>query len=133
LERLPALDGAFVQLVAAPDYLPGIALAADPDRERQAVVALLADHPVAHVSEPVELALLETDALRQPLDLARHLGDRLAQRIHADEPLIHQAENELRAAPPAARIAVQVAVAGNQQAPALKVGGDYQPHLLRPL
>ena len=70
LELVPARDRALPQLVARADDLPGVAVGAGPDRQRQAVVALLADHPVAHVPEPVELALLEADARRQPRDLA---------------------------------------------------------------
>src|SRR5204863_353567 len=77
LERLPARNGAVTQLVAAADHLPRLAVLAHPDRQRQAVVALLADHPIAHVSEPVELALLQADPFGQPVDLARDFGDRL--------------------------------------------------------
>ena len=75
------------------DDLPAVAVGALPDRQRQAVVALLADHPVAHVSQPVELALLEADPLRQPGHRARRGADRLAQRVHGDEPLVDEPED----------------------------------------
>ena len=93
------------------------------DRQRQAPVALLADHPVVHVPEPVELALVAE--VGDPADLVDDLHDLVAQagvdllpaqrlarlvvdRPHADEPLVDEAEDERRAASPAVRVAVDV-------------------------
>ena len=131
LEGLPAGDRAIAQLVTTADHLPRLAVLADPDGQREAVVALLADHPVAHISQPVQLALLEADALRKPADLTRDLRDRLPQRVHPDEPLVDQPEDELRAASPADRVAVQVTLSRHEQALALQVGSDVERHVLR--
>ena len=84
------------------------------DRQRQTPVALLGDHPVVHVGEPVELALqAET---RDPADLARDVHHRLAQVVHADEPLVDQPEDEIGAAAPADGIAVLVLLGPVEQA-----------------
>ena len=121
LERLPALDRALVELLAAADDLDRAARRAVVDRQRQAPVALLADHPVVHVAQPVELALVAE--VRDPADLVDDVhdlvaqagvdllgGQRLArlvvQRTHADEPLVDEAEDERRPAAPAVRVAV---------------------------
>ena len=77
------------------------------DRQRQAPVALLADHPVVHVAEPVELALVAE--VGDPADLVDDVHDLVAQarvdllrrerlarlvvdRAHRDEPLVDEAE-----------------------------------------
>ena len=93
------------------------------DRQRQAPVALLADHPVAHVAQPVELALVaEAGDPADPVDDLHDLvaqarvdllaGQRVARlvvdRPHADEPLVDEAEEQRRAAAPAVRVAVAV-------------------------
>ena len=123
LELLPAGDRALAELVLRADDLPRVAVGALPDRQGEAVVALLADHPVAHVPEPVELALLEADARRQPRHLARGSADRLAQRIHGDEPLVDEAEDQLRPAAPAVGVGVGVLLGRHEQSLALEVGG----------
>ena len=124
VERVPAGDGALAELVLRADDLPRVAIDALPDRQRQAVVALLADHPVAHVSEPVELALLEADVRRQPRHVARRAAHRLAQRVHGDEPLVDEAEDQLRPTAPAMGVRVRIALGRHQQPSALEVGGD---------
>ncbi len=123
VELVPAGDGALPQRVARLDHLPGIAVGAGPDRQRQAVVALLADHPVGHVPEPVELALLQADARRQPGGPPGRVAQLGPQRIHGDEPLVDQAEDDLGAAAPADRVRVAVLLAGHQQPLALEVLG----------
>src|SRR5512142_2733874 len=113
LERLPSGDGTGAELVLSGDHLPRRAVGADPDRQGEPVVALLADHPVAHVSQPVELALFQADPLGQPRDLTGDACDRLAERVHGDEPLVDETEDELRPAAPADRVAVEIALAGD--------------------
>ena len=102
VELLPALDGALVQLLAAADHLEVAAVVADVDRQRQAPVALLGDHPVFHVAQPVQLAIKPKAGIqRHRLDDA---DQPLAQLMHRDEPLVHQAEDQFGAAAPAVRI-----------------------------
>ena len=50
LELVPALDGALLQLGLGADDLEVAAVLAVVDRQREAVVALLRDHPVVHVA-----------------------------------------------------------------------------------
>ncbi len=121
LEILPACDGPLVELVAPTDDLDRAARRAVVDRQRQAPIALLADHPVVHVAEPVELALVAE--VRDPADLVDHVHDLVAEagvdllggqrrawlvveRTHADEPLVDETEDERRPAAPAVRVAV---------------------------
>ncbi len=121
LELLPALDGTLPELVAPADHLDRPACRAVVDRQRQPPVALLADHPVVHVAEPVELALVAE--IRDPADPIDRLHDLVAeacvdllrrqrlawlvvQRPHRDEPLVDQPEQQGRAASPAVRVAV---------------------------
>src|ERR1035437_8753841 len=121
LECLPAFDRPFGQLLATADDCNLAAMGALVDRERQAPIALLADHPVVHVEEPVELSLIpETgdpgDAFDHFHDLvakarvhlfASHLVTRLVvNRAHADVPLVHETEHEGCPATPAVRVAV---------------------------
>ena len=73
--------------------------------KRQAPVALLADHPVAHVVQPVQLAV--EGPTGEPADLPRDVLDLVPPR-HVDVPLVHVAEQQRRLAPPAMRIAVRV-------------------------
>src|SRR5207302_1306031 len=44
--------------------------------------------------------------------------------VHVDEPLIHQAEEQLRLAAPAVRVAVRILLAGKEQALVLQVAQD---------
>ena len=121
LEPLPALDGALLELLAPADDVDPAARRAVVDRQRQAPVALLRDHPVAHVQEPVELAVVAE--LRDPPDPIHDLHDLVAQarvdlgrgqgvarlvvnRPHRDVPLVDEPEDEGRATPPAVRVAV---------------------------
>ena len=123
LEPFPTHDRASLQLLAAADDLDRAAGRAVVDRQRQPPVALLADHPVVHVAEPVELALIPE--VRDPADAVDDLHDLVAQaplellrrqlvarlvvdRTHADVPLVDQAEDERRAASPAVWVAVVV-------------------------
>ena len=81
-----------------------VAVRAEVEGQRQAPVALAADAPVAHVAQPVlhPLAVLR----RRPLDAAGGLDHRLADLVAADEPLVHQPEDQLGAAAPADGVAV---------------------------
>ena len=109
-ERFPALDRTGLQFLAAADHVHPAAGAAVVDRQRQPPVALLADHPVVHVAEPVELPLVAE--VRDPADLVDHVHDLVAQagvdllrgqrfarlvvdRAHADEPLVDETEDEV--------------------------------------
>src|SRR6266576_591402 len=123
LERFPAVDRPALELLAASDDIERAARLTVVDRQRQAPVALLADHPVAHVDQPVELPLVPEAG--DPADLVddfhdlvaearvdlllRQLGPRfVVDRAHADEPLVDEPEDERRLATPAVRIAVDV-------------------------
>ena len=120
LELAPALNGARGQLFPAGQDVDSAARAVV-DRQGQAPIALLADHPVMHVQEPVQLPLVTES--RDPLDVADYIHDLVSQAgvdlgrskfcarrrvdlTHADVPLIDEAEDERRAATPAVGIAV---------------------------
>ena len=124
LELVPALDGALLQFGLAADDIEPVAVAALVDGQREAVVSLLGNHPVVHVPQPVEFARVAE--LRNPADVVHHFHNLVAQAVrllvggqllarllvllaHADEPLIHQPEDQLRVAAPADRVAVRVA------------------------
>ena len=119
------------ELLAAADHVERAAGGAVVDRQRQAPVALLADHPVVHVQEPVELALVAER--RDPADPVDDLHDLVAQagvhlgrgqllarpvvdRAHADVPLVDQPEDQRRAAAPAVRVAVGVRLQAVEEA-----------------
>ena len=105
-ERLVALDGALLELdLGAEDVEPAARLALE-DGQREPPVALLRDHPVVHVPEPVELVLAAE--LRDPADALGDRHDLRARLVHADEPLVDDAEEELGGAAPADRVAVRV-------------------------
>src|SRR5690606_33887 len=106
LELVPTRDRALFELLLTADYVEPAAVATGPNRQRQAPVALLGDHPVVHVFEPVELPL-EAE-LWNPPDLLRDLLDLLAPRIDGDEPLLDQAEDQIGPTAPARRVAVSV-------------------------
>ncbi len=139
LERVPALDRAALELLAPADDVERAALPAVVDRQREAVVALLGDHPVAHVQQPVELALVAEP--RDPADPVDDLHDlvpearvdlRLGQRLaglvvdlaHADVPLVDEPEQQRRPAPPAVRIAVAVGLEVVEEPPPLEIVDD---------
>ena len=128
-----------LELLATADDVERPAGAAVVDRQREAVVALLGDHPVAHVQEPVELPLVAerrdppdpVDALHDlvaeaGVDLGR--GQRLARLVvdlaHADVPLVHEPEQQRRAAPPAVRVPVAVRLEVVEERPPLEVVDD---------
>ena len=144
LELLPALDGALLEFVAATDDLDSPAGRAVVDRQREPPVALLADHPVVHVAQPVELTLVAE--VGDPADLVDDLHDLVAQagvdlllgqrlarlvveRAHADEPLVDEAEDERRAASPAMRVAVGDGLEPVEAALALEVLDDRVGHI----
>ncbi len=120
-EPVPSVDGALAQLADASDDAHRAARRAVVDRQGQPPVALLADHPVVHVQQPVEFALVAEAG--DPADLVDHFHDLVAQArvdlfareplaglvvdlAHADEPLVHQPEDKRRAAAPAVRVPV---------------------------
>ncbi len=125
-----------LQLLAPADDVEVPAGRAVVDRQRQAVVALLGDHPVAHVEEPVQLPLVAE--ARDPPDPVHDLHDLVAEGgvhlllrqlvarpvvdlAHADVPLVHEAEQERRAAAPAVRVAVAVRLEVVEEPPLLEV------------
>ena len=115
-----------------------------PDGQRQPPVALLADHPVVHVAQPVHLAGMAESGIQ--LDLVDHIHDLVAQAAlfflrghllarfvvqfaHADEPLVHQAEDQLGVAAPADRVAVGVRFDLVEHALSLQVLEDRLGHI----
>ena len=125
-----------LKLLPAADDLERAARLAVVDRQRQSPVALLADHPVVHVQEPVELPFVAEAG--DPADLVDDLHDLVAEarvdlllrqlgsglvvdRAHADEPLVDEPEDERRAAAPAVRIAVDVGLEAVEASLALEV------------
>ena len=98
------------------------------ERQRQAPVALAGDAPVAHVAQPVLHALAEVAASTR-----RGVGvdHRLADLVAADEPLVDDAEDQLRPAAPAVRVAVLVRLPAGEPAAVLEVLGDEVGHLVR--
>ena len=122
-EFIPALDGTLFQFVFVADHLVVAAVIADPDGQGQAPVAFLGDHPIMHIPQPIQLAFMTK--LRDPADLVDHIHDLVAQGFffllsgdllawfvielaHADEPLIHQAEDQFGLAAPAGGVAVGI-------------------------
>jgi len=139
LERVPALDRPLPQLLAPADDVERPARLAVVDRQRQAPVALLRDHPVVHVQEPVELPLVAE--VRDPPDPVDDLHDLVAEarvdlrrrqlvawpvvdRAHRDVPLVDEPEQERRLAPPAVRVAVAVGLEVVEEATPLEVVDD---------
>ena len=114
LELFPTRHGPLLQLVFAADDLERAALRAVVDGQRQSPVAFLGDHPVVHVAQPVHLAFQAEGW--DPPGLTDHAHDLVAQLIHRDVPLIHQAEDQFRLTTPADGIAVFVALRAVEQA-----------------
>src|SRR5207247_11266327 len=83
--------------------------------------ALSRDVPVAHVAQPVvhPLPVLR----RRPLDLLIGVQERLPELVAADEPVVHDAEDERRLAAPADGVAVDDRARLDQEA-ALAQGRD---------
>ena len=120
-ELVPALDGTRLQLLHRADHVElRRVFLVHPDGQRQAPVALLRDHPVAHVAQPVALAGLAVDALREERDLVGDLHDVAAEAglgqplAHVQKPLVHEPVDQLGLAAPAVRVAVDVALDGEQ-------------------
>src|SRR5262249_30686948 len=112
IEDVPAMDGFLFELLPAADHHEVLTRAANPDRQSESPEALLGDHPVAHVAQPVQLARF---ALRRnPLDGWDYALDAVAP-VHADEPLIHRTKHQFRFAAPAVWIDVRIAFARDQK------------------
>src|SRR4051794_2838087 len=122
-EPVPASDGARLQLVTTAYHVEVAARLALPDRQGQSPVALLGDHPVGHVHEPVDLAVVAEAG--DPVDLVDDVHDLVAQAAlflpladlvsglvvdlaHRDVPLVDDAEQQSGAAAPAMWVAVRV-------------------------
>jgi hypothetical protein len=122
-QGLIALNSPFFQFLVVTDDMIVIAVIADPDGQRQPPIALLGDHPVMHILQPILLA--GQTEFRDPADLIHHIHDLVAQAgrffflgqlfagffitlAHADEPFIHQPENQFSLAAPAGGVAVSV-------------------------
>src|SRR5438874_704957 len=67
-ELVPTFGGAGLQFRAAADNFEIACRLIDPNRQRQAPVALLRNHPIAHVAQPIELARFAVDDLGQKRD-----------------------------------------------------------------
>ena len=106
LKRLPAFDSPCCEFVLVTNDFIVAARRAFPKGQGETPVALFADHPIVHVAQPVKLAI-ETKGWN-PANLPGHVHNGVAQLIHADEPLVHQAKDELNAAAPARGIAMRI-------------------------
>ena len=106
LEVLPPRHRSRSKLLRRCDDVHVAAFRALVDRERQTPVPLLADHPVVHVAQPVQLAVQAE--VWDPVDPLGDLFELLTHGIHGDEPLVYQPEDEFGLAAPADRIAVGV-------------------------
>ena len=123
-ELVPAFDGALLEFgERADDFEIARIVRIFPDRQREAPVALLGDHPVAHVGQPFQLAFLALDFLRQPFNLPRDVLN-LLPPIHIDEPLIDEPEDEFVAGPPAERVDVRIFLDGDEEAFLFQVFDD---------
>ena len=129
-------NGAPLKLRAGAKHLYSAAPFALVDGERKPPIALLRDHPVAHVAEPIELAIVSERW--EPRDVVNDIHDLIAQAprllcrtqllawllvggAHADKPLIHESEGERRCTAPTVRIPVRDLLS-TQEAPALLKG-----------
>ena len=65
LEILPAGHDTLSQLFSAPHHLEGPAVGTGVDGQRQAPVALLRDHPVLHVVQPLQLELRPVSGIQR--------------------------------------------------------------------
>ena len=112
--------GARLELRARADHVHAAAVARV-ERQRQPVEAPPGDVPVPHVAQPVlhALAVLR----RRPLDAPVLLDHPLAHALHADVPVVGDAEDQRRVAAPAVRIRVHHRARVDQRA-ALAQGGD---------
>ena len=103
LELVEPRDRALVELGARADHVQPSAVAGI-ERQRQPEVTPPRDVPVAHVAQPVVHPLLVLGGL--PGDLVVAVQHQLPDLGGRDEPVVHDAENERRAAAPADGIAV---------------------------
>ncbi len=126
LESIPAFHGFRFQLLAAADHREMLARAADPDGQGESPEALLRDHPVVHVAQPVQLAGFAIR--RNPLDGGHHALDAVAP-VHADEPFVHRTEDQLLFAAPAMRIDVRIPLARHQESGGLQSRHHLVGHL----
>src|SRR6266550_3690049 len=105
LELFEARSGALLELRLRADHVH-VTAGAGVDRQRQAEVALARDVPVAQVPEPVLHAL--------PVERGRPLHARVGfeelrtELLDRNEPVVDDAENQRRLAPPAVRVSVHI-------------------------
>ena len=76
LEFLPPGDCLFFQFLLAADDLKGTALRAVVDGQCQPPVAFLGDHPIIHVTQPVQFTIQAK--VGNPGDLADNIHDFVA-------------------------------------------------------
>ena len=132
VERVPAGLRLLFKLFATTDDVKVAARATFPDGQRQSPIALLGDHPVAHVAKPIQLALHAPRG--NPSRLLGGGHDFLAQlRVHVDEPLVDEAIGELLFASPAVRIAVDVPLLGEENFTLLQIGDDFVGNVVETL
>src|SRR5258708_7605956 len=126
LKLFPAGYSSFFQLVLAADDLECTALLTIIDRQSQSPVALLGDHPVVHVAQPVQFALQAKGW--NPGGLARYIHDLVTQLVHGDVPFVDQAEDQFCLTTPADRIAVLIVLWAVKQAFLRQVFCDFLSH-----
>src|SRR5260370_15259862 len=97
LELSPPAYSSFLQLVLAADDLECTALGTIIDRQSQSPVALLGDHPVVHVAQPVQFALQAKGW--NPGGLAPYIHDLVTQLVHGDIPFVDQSGEQFCLAP----------------------------------
>ena len=115
LPAFAAVGGELLQFREGTDdfEIAGV-LRVDPDRQGEAPEALLGDHPVAHVVEPLQLALHAVDAVGPPADRGGAFFDPLPP-VHVDEPFIDKPEHEFVAGSPAEGVNVRILLDGEQE------------------
>ena len=80
IEFIPTPNRALFQLITRTDHVNVIARIAFVDRQRETVVALLRDHPVLHVAEPVEFSGFAESG--DPFDGFGCVHHRMSQFVH---------------------------------------------------
>src|SRR6266702_3576745 len=97
------------------------------DGQCQSPVALLRDHPIVHIAQPIQFSLQAK--CRNPCDLVNDIHDFVAQLVHRDVPFIYQAEYEFGLTTPADGITVLVVLWTVEQAFLGKVLCDLLSHI----
>src|SRR5215208_674781 len=121
-EYFPALNRAIPEFRFTADDVNGATNGTLIDGKRQAPIALLGDHPIIHVGQPIELSVKAEAGV--PGNLASDIHHRLPEIVHSDEPLVDEAEHQIRVAAPADRVAVPVLLGAIEMPFVLEVFGN---------